>query len=112
MFAVKCASYLHSGVSVVIVDVVTERSGNVQAELLDLLRAQVETAGRGVHDLYAAAFRTIPNPAGLGLEAWAHALTLGGELPTLPLWLQPDLCLPLDLEASYQAACAARRIVA
>ena len=110
MFAVKCASYLHSGVSVLVVDVVTERSGNLHAELLELLRVQVATPGQGVQDLYATAYRTVPVPQGLHLETWAHALTLGGTLPVLPLWLQPDLCLPLDLEATYHAACIARRI--
>ena len=111
MFAVKCASYLHSGISVIIVDVVTERSGNLHAELLDLLRVPLSTPGQGVHDLYATAYRTEPAPQGLHLETWAHSLTLGGPLPTLPLWLQADLCLPLDLEATYHTACAARRIV-
>ncbi len=110
MFAVKCASYLHSGVSVIIVDVVTERAGNLHAELLDLLRLQISTPGQGAHDLYACAHRTMPASQGIRLEAWAYALTLGGSLPTLPLWIQPDLCLPLELEATYHAACAARRI--
>lgn len=110
MFAVKCASYLYSGVSVIIVDVVTERGGNLHAELLDLLQVHVVTAGQGGHDLYTAAYRSVLASQGLQLETWSHALTIGGALPTLPLWLQPDLCLPLDLEASYQAACVARRI--
>jgi hypothetical protein len=110
MFAVRCASYLHSGVSVIIVDVVTERAGNLHAELLELLQVQPSTAGQGVHDLYATAHRTVPAPPDLHLETWAHLLTLGGSLPTLPLWLQADLCLPLDLEATYRAACIARRI--
>jgi hypothetical protein len=123
MFAVKCASYLHSGVSVIIVDVVTERSGNLHAELLELLQVRLSTVGQGVDDLYATAHRTAPAPqtsgalstgdrgAGkLDLEAWAYVLNVGASLPTLPLWLQPDLCLPLDLETTYRAACAARRI--
>jgi hypothetical protein len=110
MFAVKCASYLHSGVSVIIVDIVTERAGNLHAELLNLLQLELTTPGQGIHDLYAAVHRTAAGPQRLSLETWAHALSLGGVLPTLPLWLQPDLCLPLDLEESYQAACAARRI--
>jgi hypothetical protein len=36
---------------------------------------------------------------------------LGDSLPTLPLWLESDLAVPLDLEATYAAAGAARRIV-
>ena len=110
LFAVKCASYLQSGVSVILVDVVTERSGNLHVELLELLRVRLATRGQGSHDLYATAYRTVPAAEGLRLEAWAEALTLGRALPTLPLWLQPDLCLPLDLEVTYHAACAARRI--
>jgi hypothetical protein len=110
MFAVKCASYLQSGVSVVIVDVVTERSGNLHADLLELLHARLTTPAQDVKDLDAAAYRTVPASKSVSLETWAHLLTLGDSLPTLPLWLQPDLCLPLDLDATYRAACAARRI--
>jgi hypothetical protein len=102
---------LQSGVSVIVVDVVTERSANLHAELLELLQTPLTTAGAGSHDLYAVAHRTVVASQGLHLEVWAHHLSLGDSLPTLPLWLQPDLCLPLDLESSYQAACTARRIV-
>src|SRR6266404_3841739 len=83
MFAVKCASYLHSGVSVIIVDIVTERAGNLHAELLEVLHARAVTGGQGIHDLYATAHRIVPLPEGLHLETWAYPLTLGGSLPTL-----------------------------
>jgi hypothetical protein len=110
MFAVKCAGYLHSGVSVIIVDVVTQRSGNLHAELLELLQAQLSTVGQGLQDLYATSYRIVVEPQVLRLETWAHYLSVGTGLPTLPLWLQSDLCLPLDLEATYLIACQARRI--
>lgn len=110
MFAVKCASYLHSGVSVMMVDVVTERAGNLHAELLQLLQAPLVTPAQGNHELYAAAYRTIAGSQGLTLETWAETLSLRQTLPTLPLWVMPDLGLPMDLEMTYQAACAARRI--
>lgn len=110
MFAVKCASYLHSGVSVIMVDVVTERPGNLYAELLELLQVRQSTPGLKPNDLYATAHRTAPASPNYRLETWACSLSLGGSLPTVPLWLQPDLCLPLDLEATYHAACMARRI--
>src|SRR5438552_11789421 len=60
MFAIKCASYLHSGVGVILVDVVTERPGNLHGELLNLLQVQLTTPGQGAHDLYATAYRTVP----------------------------------------------------
>jgi hypothetical protein len=39
------------------------------------------------------------------VEVWPESLARGGDLPTMPLWLALDLCVPLDLEASYIAAC-------
>jgi hypothetical protein len=110
MFAVKCASYLQSGVNVIVIDVVTARTGNLYRELLDLLQVDFSTAGQAAGELYAAALRTAPTTGGLQLEAWANLLTVGESLPTLPLWLASDLCLPLDLDATYQAACTARRL--
>lgn len=109
-FAMKCASYLQGQVSVIIVDVVTERSGNLHTELLDILGLHVMTPGQEGHGLYAAAYRKLATTQGQELEIWAHELTVGVVLPTLPLWIQSDHCLPLDLEATYRAACLSRRI--
>jgi len=36
------------------------------------------------------------------LEAWLMPLALGSPLPTVPLWLEADLALPLNLERSYE----------
>lgn len=110
MFAVKCASYLQSGVSVIIVDVVTKRAGNLHAELLQLLELPLATPGRESRDLYAAAYRAVARGDELSLETWVETLRIHEALPTLPLWIMPNLAVPLDLEATYQAACAARRI--
>lgn len=65
MFAANCASYLQSGVSVVLVDVVTERAGNLHLELLQLFQPPLSTPGQGDHDLYAAA---VAGDQGLTLE--------------------------------------------
>lgn len=83
---------------------------NLNSELLDLFQVQLSTPGQGARDLYAVAHRTVAEAQGLRLETWAHSLALGASLPTLPLWLEAELCLPLDLEATYHAACVARRI--
>src|SRR2546426_696345 len=62
--------------------------GLVHAELLELLQVKALTPGSECHDLYATAHRVVPAHEGLRLETWAHSLTLGDSLPTLPLWLQ------------------------
>ena len=68
MFSVKCGSYLQSDVSLMIVDVVTERTGNLHRSLLDLLGVSVTTAGQADDDLYAAAYRTTSAGEVLSLE--------------------------------------------
>jgi hypothetical protein len=98
-FAVKCASYLQQGVSVVLVDAVTERTANLHAELFELLGRSPE--GTEAAPLYAASYRTLTAEEPTRLEAWVEALSLGSPLPTLPLWLDADLAIPFDLEESY-----------
>lgn len=110
MFAAKCASYLLEHVGLVVVDVVTERTGNLHRELIDTLQISPATLALGPRDLYAAAYRMHGQAAPFTLDLWVEALSLGAALPTLPLWLSADQAVPLHLEESYLAACAARRI--
>src|SRR5262249_55005906 len=58
-FAVKCASYLHEGIGVMIVDVVTERRANLHVELLEILKSPATPAVSALGDLYAVAYRTV-----------------------------------------------------
>ena len=44
------------------------------------------------------------------LENWAYPLEVGRPLPTLPLWLDEDMVIALDLEASYEDTCRVLRI--
>jgi hypothetical protein len=108
--AVKCASYLQRGVSVIIIDVVTQRAANLHAELLDVLSLAQEAPWQSPTRLYAVAYRTAPAGEGYELEFWPEALAVGAPLPTLPLWLGAELCLPLRLEDSYRATCENLRI--
>jgi hypothetical protein len=108
MFVVKCAGYLQEGVGLAVVDVVTQRGAKLHADLLKLLGvAAAEPAG---NELYAAAYRLVMAGEGKHLEAWPTKLAIGAELPTLPLWIAPDLAVPLELETTYLEACTARRI--
>jgi hypothetical protein len=107
-FAVKCGSYLYQGIGLVMVDVVTHRTSNLHRQLLELLG--VSSPSPPASNLYAGAYRTRPTGEGLVLDYRVDALTLGGALPTMPLWISRDLCLPVHLEQAYQTACASSRI--
>lgn len=108
-FAAKCAGYLKHGIAVVLVDVVTERSANLHAELLDVLEVD-QVVWAAPTELYAVAYRPVPVQKQQRIEAWPEVLTLGQSLPQLPLWLRPELCLPLHLEETYETTCSGLRI--
>lgn len=108
-FAVKCASYLQEQVGVVVVDVVTLRGGNLHAAMLSLLQVS-DQSGTADAPLFSASYRTVAGKDATGLEYWVEPLALGGDLPTVPLWLGRDLCVPLDLDQAYRRACESSRI--
>jgi hypothetical protein len=102
-FVKKCAGLLADGVSVAAVDVVTERTANLYAELLAELR--VIDPSSATPPTYAAALRTRAGERRRPLDTWYHSLAVGGRLPELPLWLAEDSHVMLDLEASYEETC-------
>jgi hypothetical protein len=110
VFTAKCLSYLHSGSSVIVVDVVTTRRANFHVELLSLLELNGPAAWQSPTDLYAVAYHAPRVEQSRPLQAWPAVLAVGSSLPQLPLWLGVGLCLPLDLEATYQMTCADLRI--
>jgi hypothetical protein len=108
-FAAKCAGYLKQAVSVIIIDVVTDRTANLHADLLEALEVS-EAAWESPTQLYAIAYRPVPVLKQQRIEAWPEVLTLGRELPVLPLWLRTDLSVPLELEGTYATTCEGLRI--
>ncbi len=109
-FAIKCASYLQQQVSVIVVDVVTERRDSLHIELMELLRLPAALIEAASVPLYVVAYHLRERDERRYLELWPETLTLGTGLPTLPLWLDEELAVPLDLEASYRTACGVLRI--
>jgi hypothetical protein len=109
-FATKCAGYLGQGVAVIVVDVVTSRSGNLHADILQLLGRAADTGLTEGAELYAVAYRPVVREQASIIEIWPAALAVGSDLPTLPLALNAELCLPIDLEATYTTACNRRRL--
>lgn len=102
-FVAKCAGLLRERVSVVIVDIVTTRTPNLYAELLEFLERSDPRLGS--EPLYSVACRMTKLGDDWQLEAWAQTLSLQEALPTMPLWLAEDLAIPLDLDKSYEESC-------
>lgn len=109
-FVSKCASYLHQGVALIIVDVVTTRSANLHNELMRRIEAPTDALLGADSALYAAAYRPIRRDDADLAEIWTEPLAIGEELPVLPLSLNAACVLPLDLGATYDDACRRRRI--
>lgn len=109
-FATKVASYLQQGISVVTVDIVTERIANLHEDVSNALRLPDALDWTSPTGLSAICYRLLRVEGKERLEIWPHQLTLGVELPTVPLWLEPKLAVPLELELTYTNTCESLRI--
>ena len=110
-FVSKCAALLQKGVCVSVVDVVTTRQFNLYADLLGLIGRTDPAFGPEPPYLYAVTLRGRKRERRRPLlDCWSYPLALGQPLPTLPLWLDTDLAVPLELEASYEDTCRVLRI--
>ena len=108
-FVAKCAALLQKRVCVSIVDLVTTRQFNLYADLLELIGRR-DPAFAPPPPIYAATCRGRKVAERPRFETWAYPLVVGQKLPTLPLWLDDDRSVGLDLEASYEETCRALRI--
>jgi hypothetical protein len=97
-------------VGLVVIDVVTDRHSHWHDELLKQLgwteKMPLDT------DLSAAAYRPVDCSGQTSLDIWQEGLELELVLPTMALWLRGNLCLPVDLEATYDRTCREHRITA
>jgi hypothetical protein len=107
-FVSKCVTYLRQGVTLVIVDIVTNRQANLHRELLLRLGTADEPPLKAT--LYAAAYHPLREKPQARLAIWCEPLAVGQLLPAMPLWLGATLCLPVDLEATYQRTCEELRV--
>jgi hypothetical protein len=107
-FAVKCARWLQRGTTVVAVN--AWLPADLHREVVDLLRLPDPVAWRSPTELSAVVYRVVRLKEHDRLDVWPFPLTVGSELPTVPLWLAADLAVPLELELSYEAVCKSLRI--
>jgi hypothetical protein len=110
-FAVKCASYLQQKVSLVLVDVNTERQSILHEELMELLQMPESFRQAVTSPLHTVAYHILePELSHFRMDLWYEPLQLGSVLPTMPLWVSADLAFPLDLETTYRAALRVQRL--
>jgi hypothetical protein len=109
-FAVKIASYLCRGISVIVIDIVTSRRENLHNPIMELLGHGPASQLGPEMPLYAVAYRPVVRDQGEQIEIWPETLEIGQKLPILPLALDAEQCLPIDLETTYTVACQRRRL--
>ncbi len=100
-FADKAADALRAGVHVLVADLFPPGSFDPQG----MHGAIWSRFDEQPYDLPADTLLTVASYlAGWQPEAWLEHLAVGSELPEMPLFLTPDVCVPLPLNATYQAA--------
>jgi hypothetical protein len=109
-FVAKCANYLQQGVSVVVIDVVTDRHANLHNDLLHFLNAPAGQLPEKDH-LYTSAYRPVLRGEKPQIDIWAERCSVGAALPTMPLRLTGDMFVPVEFEATYLETCRQRRLI-
>jgi hypothetical protein len=110
-FAAKVASYLHEGVSVLVVDVVTQRRASLHDEVVRLMRMPADLLLGPGGGLYAASYRPVVRDGRPEFDLWVTPFAVGDPLPTMPLRLIAEHFVPVELERTYTEACRRRRLV-
>ncbi len=103
-FSTKVASYLHEGISVLIVDVVTDRHANLHNEIAQLMNMPAEMLMSSRPPLYACAYRPVLRNDTPQIDVWCSGFNVGDSLPTMPLRLIADYFVPVNLESTYSDA--------
>jgi hypothetical protein len=112
LFVAKCAALLRKGVCVSIVDLVTIRHANLYVDLLSLINCADPAFATDPPPIYAVTCRRRIVNRMSRIETWSHRLNVGESLPSLPVWLNENYSVSLDLEASYEQACQVLRVPA
>jgi len=103
-FVGKVVSYLHEGVSVLVVDVVTNRHANLHAGIVDTMDMPDTVPAIPHERLYAVSYRPVLRAGRAEIDVWVNAFDVGDSLPTMPVRLIADYFVPVDLEATYTDA--------
>ncbi len=112
-FVSKCRNLIAKNVSLIVIDVLATPAFNLHNQLLRAIHA-----GDGYIDaateqpLYCAAYRASHHQdAAWGeMEIWIETLSVGDNLPELPLFITSEVSVPVHLERSYTRVCQVLRV--
>jgi hypothetical protein len=110
-FGSKCVSYLHQGVSLVLIDIITHRHTNLHNEILSMLEGAEAARLPEDAELYAAAYRPVQREEKPAIDVWTERCAVGSPLPTMPLRLIHNVFVPVEFEETYMETCRRRRLV-
>ena len=110
-FVSKCAALLQKKICVSIVDLVTVKHFNLYCEVLDVFGQTDPAFAPEPPSTYAVTCRSHSLATRSRFESWAYPMVVGQPLPVLPVWLNNDHAISLDLEVSYQETCGALRLI-
>jgi Protein of unknown function (DUF4058) len=110
-FAAKTVAYLQQGVSIVVIDIVTNKRFNLHNEIVELLAAPQEAAMDDNSAIYAVSYRPTLRNDEPQVDLWRERLAVGKPLPTMPLRLTGDLFVPVQFETTYLETCRRRRLI-
>ena len=97
-------------VSVSILDIVTGSSFSLYQELLQSTDAIEVLQHKEFSPIYAVTMRMRIEKTRKLMDSWHYALSIGNSLPSLPIWLDSQIAIGLDLESAYEEACKVLRI--
>jgi hypothetical protein len=109
-FAIKCASYLNQGVSLILIDIVTSRTANLHQEIMQVMETEERFLLRDLASIYAVAYRPVLRNEKEEIDLWPASLAIGDKLPLLPLRLTGDVFVPVNFEETYEDACRRLRL--
>ena len=105
-FVEKTTAFLQSGVNVLLVDPFPPTPRDPQS-LHKLIWDEIEEAPFEMpagEPLLLASYRVGDDSVGLAPMAFLEAFRVGGTLPDMPAWLDPDANVSVPLERTYDAA--------
>ena len=114
-FVAKCSNLLSEGISLIIIDILSVPFFNLHNHLLLALEATEGYLKEAQNNpLYCTAYRQtsiFEEEEVPAVDCWTHPLKVSDTLPELPLFIAPELAVPVDLEKTYMDTCHKLRIL-